>query len=108
MGQTRNVGKSGGAAMSTLPPDRMSQLDRVQRWSVGIGAVALAACLVGALFSPAQFLRAYLAAYLFWLGIALGSFAILMLYHLTGGAWGFLLRRIFEASMRTLPLLEAL
>jgi hypothetical protein len=94
--------------MSTLPPERMAQLARVERWSLGIGIAALAVCLVGALFSPAQFFRAYLAAYLFWLGIALGSFAILMLYHLTGGAWGFLLRGVFEASMRTLPLLAVL
>ena len=34
--------------------------------------------------------------------------AILMIYHLTGGAWGFLIRRILEAGMRTLPLLALL
>jgi hypothetical protein len=64
--------------------------------------------VVGALFDPAQFFRAYLAAYQFYLGIALGCFAILMVYHLTGGAWGFLIRRILEAGMRTLPLLAVL
>jgi hypothetical protein len=31
-----------------------------------------------------------------------------MIYHLTGGAWGFLIRRILEAAMRTLPLAAAL
>src|SRR5260370_40279431 len=31
-----------------------------------------------------------------------------MIYHLTGGAWGFLLRRILEAGSRTLPLLAIL
>jgi hypothetical protein len=31
-----------------------------------------------------------------------------MLYHLTGGAWGFLIRRVLEAGMRTLPLLAVL
>jgi hypothetical protein len=70
-----------------------------------VGAVALALCVLGALFSPAQFFRAYLAAYLFYLGIALGSMVILMIYHLTGGSWGLLIRRILEAGMRTLPLL---
>jgi hypothetical protein len=55
-----------------------------------------------------QFHRAYLTAYLFFLGIALGSSTILMLYHITGGAWGFLIRRILEAGMRTLPLLAVL
>jgi hypothetical protein len=94
--------------MSTLPQDRVAHLGRVERWSLVVGVAALAVCVVGALFSPTQFFRAYLTAYLFWLGIALGSFAILMLYHLTGGAWGFLLRRVFEAAMRTLPLLAVL
>jgi hypothetical protein len=31
-----------------------------------------------------------------------------MVYHLTGGSWGFLIRRILEAGMRTLPLLAVL
>ena len=94
--------------MSMLPPERAAQLDRAQRRCLLVGAVALLLCVIGAPFSPTQFFRAYLTAYLFWLGIGLGSFAILMLYHLTGGAWGFLLRRVFEASMRTLPLLAVL
>ena len=63
------------------------------------------ACAVGAWFSPAEFFRAYLAAYLFHLGIALGSMVLLLVYHLTGGSWGFLIRRILEAGVRTLPLL---
>src|SRR5262249_15004924 len=42
------------------------------------------------------------------LGFALGSAVIVMVYYLTGGAWGFLIRRILEAAMRTLPLLVVL
>src|SRR5262249_1096485 len=51
------------------------------------------------------FFRAYLAAYVYFSGIALGSLVILMIYHLTGGMWGFLFQRILEAATRTLPLL---
>ena len=54
---------------------------------------------------PAQFFRAYLAAYMFCLGITLGGMAILMLSYLTGGAWAYLIRRILEAQMSTLPLM---
>jgi hypothetical protein len=78
-----------------------------QRRSLWVGSVALLVCALGAPMSPAQFFRAYLAAYLFYLGIALGSMVMLMVYHLTGGSWGLLIRRIFEAGMRTLPLLAA-
>lgn len=52
---------------------------------------------------PSLFFRAYLVAFVFWVGMGLGSLAILMLHHLSGGAWGAVLRRILEAGARTLP-----
>src|SRR5207249_11629188 len=55
-----------------------------------------------------QFFRSYLLAYTYWLGIALGSLAIVLVYNLTGGAWGAVLRRPFESCTRTLPLLALL
>lgn len=93
---------------TTLAPERTAGLDRLRRRALAVGAVALAICAVGAFISPAQFARAYLSAYLLFVGVALGSLAVLMLYHLTGGAWGFLIRRILEAQTRTLPLLTLL
>lgn len=72
--------------------------------SLGVGIIALAGCVYGGYFDRGQFFRAYLAAYLFYLGIALGSMVLLMVYYLTGGSWGFIIRRILEAGMRTLPL----
>jgi hypothetical protein len=94
--------------MSLLPAVRAEELVHLQWRALAVGAAALLVCAVGALFSPTQFFRAFLAAYLFFLGIALGSMAVLMLYHLTGGAWGFLIRRSLEAGTRTLPLLAVL
>lgn len=44
-------------------------------------------------------MRGYLVGYLFWLGISLGSLAWLLIYHLTGGAWGVAIRRILEAAI---------
>ena len=52
-----------------------------------------------------DFFRAYLIAYLFWIGITLGSLALLMMQHLTGGRWALVIRRILEAGTRTLPLM---
>jgi hypothetical protein len=94
--------------MHSLPPAQLEQLQRLQWRSLVVGVVAVAVCIVGVFINPAQFFRAYLGAYLFFLGIAHGCFATLMIYHLTGGAWGFLIRRILEAGMRTLPLLAVL
>jgi hypothetical protein len=45
---------------------------------------------------------------LFWLGLSVGSLAIVMLHHMTGGSWGFAIRRVLEAGMRTLPLMAIL
>ncbi|HEY4905766.1 MAG TPA: hypothetical protein VIH89_19960 [Candidatus Sulfotelmatobacter sp.] len=55
-----------------------------------------------------EFYRAYLLSYMDWLGVALGSMAILMIRHLTGGGWGMVIRRILGAAMRTAPLLAVL
>src|SRR5438132_9429062 len=55
-----------------------------------------------------QLFRSYLIAYLFWFGIALGCLPLLMLHHLVGGTWGFVIRRILEAGTRTLPLMALL
>jgi hypothetical protein len=82
--------------------------ERVRNWSLVVGVGALVACVVGAFFSPEQFFRSYLASYLFYQGLGLGCLAILMLFYLTGGAWGFLIRRLLEAGTRTLPLLALL
>jgi hypothetical protein len=83
-------------------------LTRIQHRSLLVGGVALALCLGGALVSREQFFQSYLLGYLFWVGIALGSFALAMLHHLVGGAWGFVIRRLLEAATRTLPLMAAL
>jgi hypothetical protein len=73
-----------------------------------VGLVALAICAAGALVNPEQFFHSYLVAYVFWIGIALGSLALFMLHNLVGGGWGFLIRRILEASSQTMPLLALL
>jgi hypothetical protein len=69
------------------------------------GAVVVAVCLAAGMADKAEFFRSYLIAYLFWIGITLGSLALLMVQHLTGGRWALVIRRILEASTRTLPLM---
>jgi hypothetical protein len=81
---------------------------RLERGALLVGAVGLIACAAGLLFSPAHFFRAYLVGYQFWLGVALGCLAVLMLQHLTGGVWGVLLRRLLESGSRTILLLAVL
>jgi hypothetical protein len=96
--------------MSTGPEVEYARerASRMQRWALCIGIPALIVCIVFAWWVPEQFFRAYLAAHQFFLGITLGCLVILMLYHLTGGAWGYLLSPILESAARTLPLMAVL
>jgi hypothetical protein len=78
---------------------------RIQTIALSVGCAGMVLCAVGAIFDPQQFFRSYLAAFTSWAGIALGSLALWMIHNLTGGAWGFVLRRYLEAATRTLPFL---
>ncbi len=86
----------------TLPP----AAERIEKRALPVGGIALALCLIS--LTRGNLSQSYLIAYLFWLSLPLGSAALLMLYHLTGGEWGFVIRRMLEASTRTLPLMAAL
>jgi hypothetical protein len=85
-----------------------AELNRVRSIALVIGIVFTVLLVVGAFVDRAQFFRSYLVGFIFWMGIALGSLALLCLQHLTGGAWGLVIRRVLEASTRTLPLMIAL
>jgi hypothetical protein len=108
----------GSAAVPELPPLSAADWGRAQRTALLIAATGGAAFAVfglllwsiGQLLTPAprQFLLSYLTAWTFCLGMPLGCLVALMVQHLTGGAWGLILRRTFEAGVRTLPLLAVL
>jgi len=84
------------------------EVDQFQRRALIVGVIGVALCAIGAIFNLNQFFRSYLLAYLFWVGITLGCFAILMLQHMSGGAWGLVIRRLLESATRTFPLLAVL
>ena len=85
-----------------------SGLDRLQKGSLVVGLLGLMLCFAGASHSPGQFFRSYHLAFVFWVGVALGCTAILMLHHMVGGRWGFLLRRLLESGSRTFYLMAVL
>ena len=60
------------------------------------------------MFAPADFFVAYLFGHEFFLGLSLGALGLLMIHHLTGGYWGYSVRRFFESAVGTLPLLAVL
>ena len=89
----------------TFNPPSMS---RFQQQALIAGIVFLVALVAGAFLDRRQVFQSYLIGWTFWTGIAVGSIALLMLQHLTGGGWGFVIRRVLEAATRTLPLMAIL
>ncbi|HMF59588.1 MAG TPA: hypothetical protein VK595_04420, partial [Vicinamibacterales bacterium] len=83
-------------------------LARLQQRALIVGVLGLAAGALGALQNPDQFLRSWLIGFLFCLGLSLGSLALLMLQHMSGGQWGLVGRRVFEAASRNLPFVALL
>ncbi len=84
------------------------QIDTLQRVGLGLGLIGIVGMAVGFATDHAQFYKSYLLAYIFVLGIPIGSLALLMIHHLSGGRWSLVLRRTFEASARTIPLMAVL
>jgi hypothetical protein len=85
---------------SYAPPSSLAGFR--QRWLI-VGVVAGLLAILGAFLNLDQFLRGYLMGYMWTLGLALGSMALLMTGHMTGGNWWMLNRRIFEAAVGTIP-----
>jgi hypothetical protein len=80
----------------------------MQQRSLILGVIGALAAVAGAFVAPESFYSAYLTGFMFWLGLSLGCMAVLMLYHLVGGAWGTVIRRLLESGMMTLPLMFVL
>jgi hypothetical protein len=89
---------------TTAQPD----FARAQTIALAVGGVGIVLSLVGLATNADQFYRSYLMGYLFWVGLALGGLPLMMIHHLTGGAWGLVIRRPLEAATRTLPLMIVL
>lgn len=87
----------------------------VRRGSASGGAVAIAAMLAGLAIGAFGWTQhrelwwpAYLVAWLFWVGISLGSLSLILLHNLTGGAWGDAVRPLLRAAASVLPLMGVL
>jgi len=85
---------------------------RLQQRALGVGIVGLVACAICLLLYRDQFadrfFQSYLIAFMFVLGLSLGSLGLLMLQHLTGGHWGIMTRRPLESATRVLPVVAIL
>jgi hypothetical protein len=84
------------------------RLEQIQRRAFVVGAIGIVLCAILGFLNKEQFFRSYLYAYIYWLTIPLGCTAILMLHNMTGGWWGYPIRRLLEAGTRTFALMAVL
>jgi hypothetical protein len=85
-----------------------ADLDRIGTMALVTGVAGVVLLVLGFFLDRDQLFRSYLVGWAYWLGPALGSLGLALLYHLTGGQWGVASRRILEAAARTLPALAVL
>jgi hypothetical protein len=89
--------------MSTTElPHLPTKLKELQSLSLLIGGIGLVVMLLSWMFGAANFYQGYLIGWLFALSFAAGGLLILCIHNLAHGGWGFLMRRIAEASALTI------
>jgi hypothetical protein len=79
-----------------------SQLERIQTYALGAAIAGLVVSAGAGVIWPGALFPAYLVAFLFWVGIALGCISLLLLHNITGGMWGLMIRRPLEAGAMTI------
>ena len=83
-------------------------LSDFQKRSLIVGIVFLVALIASAFFNRHRVFQSYLIGWTLCTGISVGSLALLMLQHMTGGGWGLAIRRVLEAATRLLPIMAIL
>ncbi len=96
--------------MTNIPNILYNQLSNLQSRAITIGAFLVMGALAYAFSTEAmgEFYQAYLIGYMICVGITLVCMAFFMLHQLIGGRWGFLIQRLLEAAMGSLPILLVL
>jgi hypothetical protein len=82
---------------------------RARNLAGAIGASGLALTLLGGIVGdPRRALFAYLVAFVYWIGIALGALILLGAFHASSAKWPVVLRRFLESVPASLPVFAVL
>jgi len=87
---------------ANLPPYSGGRKQMLAAAVVGVAGIALT--LLGMAISPQKALLAYLIAYVYWLGLAIGAVTLVMSNYSAGARWNVTVRRLSETFGATLPL----
>ena len=90
------------AGVSLSGPVPIPHLEAIRRGALIAAAVGLGISLLAGITMRQDLLPAYLVAFMFWAGIAIGSIGLLLVNNITGGYWGLLVRRPLESAAMTI------
>lgn len=82
-----------------------TKLKSLQKLSLIVALITVSLSLMGFHFMRESWMNAYLISFLFNLGIVLGCFPVIAIHYLTGGKWGFPIRRMLEKIFILVPFL---
>lgn len=85
-----------------------AQLASLRTRAFAVGGVATVAAVIGLIMDRGQFFSSYITAWIYVLAAPIGMLGLLMINHVTRGAWGVIGRRVFEAGARSLPIMALL
>jgi hypothetical protein len=74
------------------------QLKKLPSLAIGLAVVGAVLTGIGFVTNQAAAFQGFLHGYLLWFGVTVGSLGFLMLHHVVGGGWGFIIRRPLEAA----------
>ncbi len=85
-------------------PALIGTLRKAQNIAAMFGLLGIIVTIALGLSQPTldQFFRSYLVGFWYWFGASAACLLILMTQYLTGGAWGFIIRKPLEAGAKTL------
>jgi hypothetical protein len=87
----------------------LERLSGLQKKCATVGIVGVVLLAVSALVAGGEaVMQSWLVGFLLWLAVSVGSLAFLLLHNLTGGGWGHAIRRVLEASTKTLPFMAVM
>lgn len=98
---------SNPAEIPAVTLDRI-QTGRTLALRVALGGLVGSLVIAGLFEGTGQFLRSYLASFVWVFAFGLGSLVLLMIQNISGGVWGYAIRRLLEAAAGTLPALAVL
>lgn len=82
-----------------------ASIDRYGRNGLIAAIVGFVALIVSIFtISPTQFFHSYLLGYMVFVSLTGGGIGLLMLQYVSGGMWGVVTRRVFEAASRLWPI----